>query len=87
VSGAARLVTPLLEQLIRACDALGMWAPRHLAGEHLHEFHLANQEIAHRLCALRRMASWMDDSWQPAENDELELLWQGLQPESLAEAA
>lgn len=87
VSGAARLVTPLLEQLIRACDALGMWAPRHLAGEHLHEFHLANQEIAHRLGALRRMASWMDDSWQPAENDELELMWQGLQTESLAEAA
>lgn len=78
VSGTARMATPILEQLLRSCDALGLWAPRHLAGEHLHELHLARQELTFRVQALRRITCWTDESWQPQEADELDRLWQGL---------
>lgn len=78
VSGTARMVTPILEQLLRSCDALGLWAPRHLAGEHLHELHLARQELTFRVQALRRITCWIDESWLPQEADELDRLWQGL---------
>jgi hypothetical protein len=79
VSGTARMVTPVLEQLLRSCDALGLWAPRHLAGEHLHELHLAHQELGHRVQALQRIACWLDESWRPEEAEELDRLWRGLQ--------
>ncbi len=87
VSGTARMVTPILEQLMRACDALGLWAPRHLAGEHLHELHLACQEIRHRVRSLERISCWLDDAWLPQEAEEIAHLWQGLTQEALAEAA
>jgi HD domain len=76
VSGTARMVSPILEQLLRSCDALGLWAPRHLAGEHLHELHLAHQELRFRVQSLRRVSCWLDESWLPHESEELDRLWQ-----------
>jgi len=76
VSGTARLVSPILEALLRSCDALGLWAPRHLAGEHLHELHLARQELGFRVQSLRRISCWLDESWLPHESEELDRLWQ-----------
>lgn len=87
VSGTARMVSPVLEQLLRSCDALGLWAPRHLAGEHLHELHLARQELAFRVQALRRVACWQDESWLPQESDELDRLWHGVDAGFETEAA
>jgi HD domain len=77
VSETARTVTPILEQLMRACHALGLWAPRHLAGDALDELHLACQEIGHRLRSLERMSCWMDDAWSPQESEALSRLWPG----------
>jgi len=77
VSETVRTVTPVLEQLMRACHALGLWAPRHLAGDTLDELHLACQEIGHRMRSLERIACWMDDAWSPHEAEELGRLWQG----------
>jgi hypothetical protein len=87
VSSTARMVTPILEQLLRSCDALGLWAPRHLAGEHLHELHLAHQELSYRIQSLRRIACWLDESWHPQESEELGRLWQGLEPIQAAQDA
>lgn len=87
VSGTARLVTPILEQLLRSCDSLGLWAPRHLAGNHLHELHLARQELAFRVQALRRITCWIDESWQPEETEELDRLWQSVDAGFEVEAA
>lgn len=75
VSGTARMISPILEQLLRSCDALGLWAPRHLAGEHLHELHLAHQELRFRVQSLRRVSCWLDESWLPHESQELDGLW------------
>lgn len=86
VSGTARMVSPILEQLLRSCDALGLWAPRHLAGEHLHELHLAHQELRFRVQSLRRVSCWLDESWLPQESEELDRLWR-VAGASLAEAA
>ena len=86
VSGTARMVSPILEQLLRSCDALGLWAPRHLAGEHLHELHLAHQELRFRVQSLRRVSCWLDESWLPNESEELDRLWR-VAGASLAEAA
>ena len=87
VSGTARMVTPILEQLLRSCDALGLWAPRHLAGEHLHELHLAHQELSFRLQSLRRIACWLDESWHPQETEELSRLWHGIDASLPTQAA
>lgn len=87
VSGTARMVSPILEQLLRSCDALGLWAPRHLAGDHLHELHLAHQELTFRVQSLRRIACWLDESWLPHESEELDRLWEGVDAGCEAEAA
>lgn len=87
VKAAAATITPILEELLRACDALGLWAPRHLAGEQLHELHLANLELAYRIETLQRTVCWLDGSWCPAESDALAQVWQALFGEALTEAA
>jgi HD domain len=86
VSGTARMVSTILEQLLRSCDALGLWAPRHLPGEHLHELHLAHQELRFRMQSLRRVSCWLDESWLPQESEELDRLWR-VAGASLAKAA
>lgn len=87
VSGTARMVSPILEQLLRSCDALGLWAPRHLAGEHLHELHLAHQELRFRVQSLRRVSCWLDESWLPHESEELDGLWRVVGASLAPEAA
>lgn len=87
VSGTARMVSPILEQLLRSCEALGLWAPRHLAGNHLHELRLAHQELTFRVQALRRVTCWLDESWSPDEAEELDRLWQGVAAGVETEAA
>jgi len=86
VSGAARMTTTTLELLLRSCDELGLWAPRHLAGDHLHELHLARQELMFRLRSMQRITCWLDESWQPREVEELDRLWKYIPhtPEQMA---
>lgn len=72
------------EQLLKACNALGIWAPRHLAGKQLHELRLANMELDFRVQTIQRNACWMDDHWQPQEQDELDRLWTALRNSNLS---
>lgn len=79
LTAAAGLITPILEELMRACDALGLWAPRHLLGGSLHELHLANQELDFRIQTLPRVMCWLDERWSPEERLALDDVWSALQ--------
>lgn len=78
VCGVARTIASSAEQLLKACNALGIWAPKHLAGKQLHELRLANIELDFRAQTIQRTVCWMDDHWLPNEREELEKLWTAL---------
>lgn len=74
-----------LEQLQLACNALGLWAEDHTPQtDDIQELAVANQELMHRVQALRRLSTWMDASLEPAGLEMLDTLWAhaGLPPAS-----
>jgi hypothetical protein len=79
-------VFSILQELLIACDALGLWAPRQLVGDQLHELHLVNQELSFRMQVLPRVVCWMDDRWSGQERAALEQVWGALRGECLGEA-
>ncbi len=86
LTAEAGLVLSILQELLLACDALGLWAPRQLVGEQLHELHLVNQELNFRMQVLPRVVCWMDDRWSGKERIALDRIWGALRGESLDEA-
>lgn len=79
LAAAAVLIMPILEELMRACDALGLWAPRRLLDDALHELHLANQELDFRIQTLPRVVCWLDERWSADEREALDGVWCALQ--------
>lgn len=72
ISGAVADVT---EQLLKTCNALGIWAPRHLTGKQVRELRLANTEMDFRIQTLQRTICWTDDSLSESELGDLEKVW------------
>lgn len=78
VKTTSRAVAEIAEQLLKTCNALGIWAPRHLTGTQAHELRLANTEMDFRVQTLQRTVCWMDERWDESELNELETVWHEL---------
>lgn len=78
VKTTAKAVADIAEQLLKTCNSLGIWAPRHLTGQQVHELRLANTEMDFRIQTLQRTVCWLDDTWKESERKELEKIWQVL---------
>lgn len=75
VRATARAVATITEQLLKTCNALGIWAPRHLTGKQVRELRLANTEMDFRVQTLQRTFCWTDESLAESERSELEKVW------------
>lgn len=78
VKASAKTVVTLAEQLIKACNAVGIWAPRHLADKQVHELRLANLELDFRVQTIQRTVCNMDDALSPSERESMEQIWSAL---------
>ena len=86
VSATAKLAAHLLQQLSRACNALGLWAHRDWVGSNLQEVQAANGEIAFRLQAIERIATWLDTNLNAQESAELQAVWSHFQAPSTSQS-
>lgn len=87
VKAAAKSAASLSEQLLKACNAVGIWAPRHLAGKQVHELRLANLELDFRVQTLQRTVCCMDDTLSAAEREDMERIWSALRNHGHLEVA
>ena len=83
----AGAVANAAEQLLKTCNALGIWAPRHLTGKQVRELRLANTEMDFRIQTLQRTFCWTDEGLAESERSELEKVWHVLRHYGHLEAA
>lgn len=87
VRATAGAVANAAEQLLKTCNALGIWAPRHLTGKQVRELRLANTEMDFRIQTLQRTFCWTDEGLAESERSELEKVWHVLRHYGHLEAA